>query len=97
MQRIQMLTNDANVKKCHTMDCVLHFIGFGELRYVYVLIYIIQKTCLEFQWAFSLCSERDDSEIAHLLEIMTVFSMPLQIKLMMLRHHQLEYNTIYTL
>jgi hypothetical protein len=57
------------------MGCVLHFIELGELRYVHMLI-----RYTEFQRISDLSSEGDDSEIAHLLEIMTVLEMSLQSK-----------------
>ena len=37
-------------------------------------------TCLEFQWTSAWSSEGDDSEIAHLLEMMAILEMPFQIK-----------------
>jgi len=48
-----------------------------------------------FRVPMDLSSEGDDSEIAHLLGIMTVLKMPVQLKLMMLRHIcTLEYNIL---
>jgi hypothetical protein len=44
------------------------FIEFGELRYVYVLIYHIIDTRSAFQWAFALNSEKDDSEMMAIVE-----------------------------
>lgn len=62
------------------MDLVLHFIQFGELKYVYMLIYHIISTCSEFQWSFVLSFEGDESEIKYLLEIMALLEIPIQHK-----------------
>ena len=47
---------------------------------MYVLIYHTVDTCSEFQWAFALNSEKDGSEIAHLLEMITILEIPLHIR-----------------
>jgi hypothetical protein len=45
-----------------------------------MLIHHTTAACSEFQWAFALNSENDDSEIAELLGIIGILEMPLQIK-----------------
>ena len=47
---------------------VFHFAEFGKLKYVYHTI----NTYSGFQWASSLNSEKADSEISQLLEIMII-------------------------
>lgn len=44
-----------------------------------MLIHHTTDTCSEFQGASALSSEKDDSEIAHLLDVIAVLKMPLQI------------------
>ena len=44
------------------------------------MIYYTIDTYSKFQRAFSSNSEKDDSEITHLIQIMTILEMPLQIK-----------------
>ena len=43
--RINILLIDANLKQCHTMDCVFHLIELGELRFVHMLIHHTVDTC----------------------------------------------------
>ena len=44
-----------------------------------MLVHHTIDTCSEFQGAPALSSEKDDSEIAHLLEVIAILKMPLQI------------------
>jgi hypothetical protein len=78
--RIWNLLIDANLKQCHKIGCVFHFIDFGKFKYVYILIHHAIDTCSEFLCTFAFSSEGHGSEITHLLEIMTIFKMPLQVK-----------------
>ena len=55
---------------------VFHFIEFGKLRYVHHTI----DTYSGFQWATALASEKADSVITHMLEVMAIMGIPLQIK-----------------
>ena len=59
---------------------MFHFVKFGELRYVHVLVHQTVYAYSEYQWDFALNSEKTDSEIAHLLEIITILEMTLLIK-----------------
>jgi hypothetical protein len=63
---IQILLHDAILGQCQTVDYVFHFIEFGELRHVHMSIHHTIDAHSEFQRAFALNSEKDDSEIAHL-------------------------------
>ena len=51
---------------------VFHFTGFGNLRYVHHTI----DTLSGFQWATALSSEKADSVITHLLEVMAILGIP---------------------
>ena len=55
---------------------VFHFTEFGKLRYVHYTI----DTYSRFQYATALSSEKADSVITHLLEIMAVMGILVQIK-----------------
>ena len=55
---------------------VFHFAKFGKLKYVHHTI----DTYSGFQWATALSSEKADSVITHLLEVMAVKDIPAQIK-----------------
>ncbi|KAL6032385.1 hypothetical protein STEG23_008139, partial [Scotinomys teguina] len=55
---------------------VFHFAEFGKLKYVQHTI----DTCSGFQWATALSSEKADSVIMHLLEVMAIMGIPAQIK-----------------
>ncbi|MBV2133725.1 DDE-type integrase/transposase/recombinase [Pseudomonas sp. MAP12] len=55
---------------------VFHFAEFGNLKYVHHTI----DTFSGFQWATALNSEKADSVITHLLEVMAVMGIPAQIK-----------------
>ncbi|ERE71793.1 Pol polyprotein [Cricetulus griseus] len=55
---------------------VFHFTEFGNLKYVHHTI----DTFTGFQWATALNSEKADSIITHLLEVMAVMGIPAQIK-----------------
>ena len=55
---------------------VFHFAEFGNLKYVHHTI----DTFSGFQWATALISEKADSVITHLLEVMAVMGIPAQIK-----------------
>ena len=55
---------------------VFHFMEFGKLKYVYHTI----DTYSGFQWATALTSEKADSVITHLMEIMAIMGIPAQIK-----------------
>ncbi|KAL6035037.1 hypothetical protein STEG23_037457 [Scotinomys teguina] len=55
---------------------VFHFAEFGKLKYVHHTI----DTYSGFQWATALSSEKADSVITHLLEIMAIMGIPAQIK-----------------
>ena len=49
---------------------------FGKLEYVLHTI----DTCSVFQWATALSSEKADSVITYLLEVMAFMGIPLQIR-----------------
>jgi transposase InsO family protein len=55
---------------------VFHFTEFGKLKYVHHTI----DTHSGFQWATALASEKADSVITHLLEVMAIMGIPIQIK-----------------
>ncbi|KAL6055503.1 hypothetical protein STEG23_020485, partial [Scotinomys teguina] len=55
---------------------VFHFVEFGKLKYVHHTI----DTYSGFQWATALSSEKADSVITHLLEVMAIMGIPAQIK-----------------
>ncbi|KAL6045669.1 hypothetical protein STEG23_015755 [Scotinomys teguina] len=55
---------------------VFHFAEFGKLKYVHHTI----DTYSGFQWATALSSEKVDSVITHLLEVMAIMGIPAQIK-----------------
>ena len=55
---------------------VFHLAEFGNLKYVHHTI----DTFSGFQWATALSSEKADSVITHLLEVMAVMGIPAQIK-----------------
>ncbi|KAL6061548.1 hypothetical protein STEG23_000991, partial [Scotinomys teguina] len=55
---------------------VFHFAEFGKLKYVHHTI----DTYSGFQWATALSSEKADSVIMHLLEVMAILGIPAQIK-----------------
>ncbi|KAL6094337.1 hypothetical protein STEG23_002841 [Scotinomys teguina] len=55
---------------------VFHFAEFGKLKYVHHTI----DTYSGFQWATALSSEKADSVITHLLEVMAIMGIPAQIK-----------------
>ena len=55
---------------------VFHFMEFGKLKYVHHTI----DTYSGFQWATALSSEKADSVITHLLEVMAIMGIPAQIK-----------------
>ena len=55
---------------------VFHFVEFGKLKYVHHTI----DTYSSFQWATALSSEKANSIITHLLEVMAIVGIPAQIK-----------------
>ncbi|KAL6044970.1 hypothetical protein STEG23_011887 [Scotinomys teguina] len=55
---------------------VFHFMEFGRLMYVHHTI----DTYSGFQWATPMSSEKADSVITHLLEVMAIMGIPVQIK-----------------
>ncbi|KAL6093193.1 hypothetical protein STEG23_016117 [Scotinomys teguina] len=55
---------------------VFHFMEFGRLKYVHHTI----DTYSGFQWATPMSSEKADSIITHLLEVMAIMRIPVQIK-----------------
>ena len=54
---------------------VFHFPEFCKLKYVHHTI----DNYSEFQWATALASEKADSVITHLLEVMDILGIPIQI------------------
>ena len=68
-EQLGWVNNTRYKVKCYTLDCVFHFIEFGKLRYVHMLIYHTVDTSSELQWVYALNSEWEASEITHLLEI----------------------------
>ena len=70
-------TNPKGIKRNEIwkMD-VFHFLEFGKLKYVHHTI----DTYSGFQWATALSSEKADSVITHLLEVMAIMGIPTQIK-----------------
>jgi hypothetical protein len=59
---------------------MFHCIDFEEYIYAYMLIYHIVDACPGFQWTLALNSEKDDSEISPLSEMVAMLEMPLQIE-----------------
>lgn len=55
---------------------VFHFAEFGKLKYVYHTT----DTYSGFQWATALSSEKADSVITDLLEVLAIMGIPAQIK-----------------
>lgn len=55
---------------------MFHFADCGKLKYVPHTI----DTYSGFQWATAIRSEKADSVIPHLLEVITILEIPLQIK-----------------
>ena len=55
---------------------VFHFPEFGKLNYVHHSI----DTYSGFQWATALSSEKANSVIMHLLEVIAIIGIPAQIK-----------------
>ena len=55
---------------------VFHFVEFGKLRYLHNTIDLYSG----FQWATALSSEKADSVITHLLDVMAIMGIPAQIK-----------------
>ena len=55
---------------------VFHFMEFSKLKYVHHTI----DTYSGFQWATALSSEKADSVITHLLEVMAFMGIPAQTK-----------------
>ncbi|CRH27384.1 Integrase core domain [Chlamydia trachomatis] len=55
---------------------IFHFPEFGSLKYVHHTIDMFSG----FQWATAFSSEKADSVITHLLEVMAVMVLPAQIK-----------------
>jgi hypothetical protein len=53
-----------------------HFTEFAKLKYVHHT----RDTYSGFQWATALVSEKADSVITHLLEVMAIMGIPTQIK-----------------
>ena len=60
---------------------MFHFAEFGKLKYVQHTI----DTCSDFQWASALHSEKADSVITHLLEVMAFKGIPTQIRWIIVR------------
>ena len=58
---------------------VFHFTDFGKWKYVYHTI----DTYSGFQWATALTSEKADSVITHLLEILSIMEIHRQIMTML--------------
>ena len=54
---------------------VFHFAEFGKLKYIQHTI----DTYSGFQWATALSSEKADSVITHLLEVIAIMGIPTQI------------------
>ena len=55
---------------------VFHYAEFGNLKYVH---HTIEKFSV-FQWATALKSEKDDSVITHLLEVMKIMDISVYFK-----------------
>ena len=55
---------------------VFYFTEFGMLKYVQYTI----DTHSGFQWAIALPSEKADSVITHLFEVIAIMGIPIQIK-----------------
>ena len=52
------------------------FAASGKVKFIHYTIDIYSG----FQWATALCSEKADSVISHLLEVMAIVGVPIQIK-----------------
>ena len=68
------------LKKLGWKPIEVQYIEIRIFKYVYILIHHAIDTCSEFLCTFAFSSEGHGSEITHLLEIMTIFKMPLQVK-----------------
>ena len=66
-----------------------------ELRHIHVLIYNTIDTYSELQWAFVLISEKDNSEIAYLLEMVANLKTSLQIKADALKYVSSRKKTMF--
>ena len=55
---------------------MFHFAEFGQFKYVHHII----DTYSGFRWATALSSEKADSVITHLIEVMAIMGIPAQIK-----------------
>lgn len=51
---------------------MFHFVKFGGLRYVHLSVHQTVDVYSEYPWDFALNSEKADSEIAHLLEVIAI-------------------------
>lgn len=65
---------------------VFHFAEFGRLKFAHHTI----DTYLELQWTTAVSSEKADSVITHLLEVMDIVEIPVQVKI----DYALAYNNI---
>lgn len=54
---------------------IFHFLEFVSLKYLHHTV----DTFSDFQWATALISEKTDSVITHLLDVMAVMGIPAQI------------------
>ena len=57
---------------------MFQFVEFEELQYIHMLMHHTIDAHSGFPYAFALNSERNDSESAHLLEMVAILEMPLQ-------------------
>ena len=62
------------------MSYMFNFVEFRKGKYTHTLIHHTIDTYSEFWRASALISEKEDSEIIHLLEIVLILEMPLQIE-----------------
>ena len=75
MQRPELRT-DAILEPRHLIACVFHFVEFGELKYVHVLIHHTTDSYSGFQWASALSFEK--AETPHFLKMMAILEILLQ-------------------
>ena len=71
---------DATLGQYITITYVFHFVEFKELICMHMLIHHMTDTCSESQRASALSSERADSEIAHLLEMIAFLETPFKLE-----------------
>lgn len=71
---------DATLEQCHTNSLCVSFMEFEIFKYIHMLIHYTIDMYSEFHWAFALNSEKDNSYITNVLEMVAIIEMLLQIE-----------------